>query len=221
METLPRGARATCTPPKCSSTSSAPAAPSQASETTVNEVHHSHRHWAGGVRKEHDSLWRKIVNEPEAFPPEFWQLFLQSSLTALGGKCQPVCVGLTWRRLIAAGAMRQWRPRLDEVNREVRQFWVAVPGGVERMGLRASTLHETGNWLVLTDYSNAFNTVKRTAVLAEAPTACQRSRCFGPSVMAQDPLACSFGWTQGRPGRSPAPAVSSSCLLYTSPSPRD
>ncbi|CAN0499195.1 unnamed protein product [Laminaria digitata] len=63
--------------------------------------------------------------------------------------------------------MRQWRPRLGEVNREVRQYGVAVPGGVGHMGLRARTLHETGNWLVLTDCPNTFNTVKRTAVLKE------------------------------------------------------
>ncbi|CAN0497252.1 unnamed protein product [Laminaria digitata] len=113
------------------------------------------------------AFWRTIVDEPDAFPPECWQLFLQSSLTALGEKCRPICVGMTWRRLIAAGAMRKWRPRLEEVNREVRQFGVAVPGGVEHVGLRARTLHETGNWLVLTDCSNAFNIVKRTAVLEE------------------------------------------------------
>ena len=41
------------------------------------------------------------------------------------------------------------------------------PGGVEHVELRARRLHETGNWLVLTDCSNAFNTVKRTAVLEE------------------------------------------------------
>ncbi|CAN0524982.1 unnamed protein product [Laminaria digitata] len=74
---------------------------------------------------------------------------------------------MTWRRLITAVAMRQWRPRLEEINREVRQFGVAVPGGVEHAGLRTRTLHETSNWLVLTDCSNAFNTVKRTAVLEE------------------------------------------------------
>ncbi|CAM9601111.1 unnamed protein product, partial [Laminaria digitata] len=87
------------------------------------------------------------------------------SLTALAEKCRPDCVGMTWRLLITEGAMRQWRPGLEEVNREVRQFGVAVPGGVEHVGLRARTLHETGNWVVLTDCSNAFNTVKRTAVL--------------------------------------------------------
>ena len=82
-------------------------------------------------------FWRRIVDEPDEFPAEIWQLFLQLGLTAPGEKCPPVCVGMTWRRLITAGAMRQWRPRLDEVNREVRQFGVAVPGGVEHVGLRA------------------------------------------------------------------------------------
>ena len=115
------------------------------------------------------AFWRRIVDEPNAFPTEFWQLCLQLSLTALGEKCRPVCEGMTWRRLITAGAMRQWRPWLEKVNREVRQFGVAVHGGVEHVGLRARMLHETGNWLVLTDSSNAFNTVKRTAVLEEVP----------------------------------------------------
>ena len=59
------------------------------------------------------AFWGRLVDKPDAFPPEFWQLFLQSRLTALGEKCQPVCVGMTWRRLITAEAMRQWRPRLE------------------------------------------------------------------------------------------------------------
>ena len=33
--------------------------------------------------------------------------------------------------------MRQWRRRLKEVNREVSQFGVAVPGGVEHVIRRA------------------------------------------------------------------------------------
>ena len=49
----------------------------------------------------------------------------------------------------------------------MRQFGVAVPGGVEHIRLRARTQPETANWLVLTDCCNAFNTVSRTAVLAE------------------------------------------------------
>ena len=72
------------------------------------------------------AFWRRIVDEPDASPPVFWQLFLQSSLTVLRGKCRSVCVGIPWRMLITA--MRQWRPRLEEVNREVSQFGVAVPG---------------------------------------------------------------------------------------------
>ena len=50
----------------------------------------------------------------------------------------------------------------------MRQFGVTVPGGVEHVDLRAGTLHETGNWLVLTDCSDAINTVKRKAVLPGA-----------------------------------------------------
>ncbi|CAN0312017.1 unnamed protein product, partial [Laminaria digitata] len=91
---------------------------------------------------------------------------------------------MTWRRLITAGAMRQWRPRLTEVNREVRQFGVAVPGGVKHVGLRVRTIHETGNWLVLMDCSNALNTVKRTAVV-ETMANCEPAltslvaKCYG------------------------------------------
>ena len=77
------------------------------------------------------AFWWRIVDEPDAFPPEFWKLFSQSSLTAFGRKCRPVCVGIAWRRLITTGAMRQWWPRLEEVIREARQFGVAVPGGVK------------------------------------------------------------------------------------------
>ena len=62
--------------------------------------------------------------------------------------------------------MRQWRPRLEEANREARQF--RVRGGVEQVALRARVHHEAKNWLILTDCANAFNTVKRTAMLAEA-----------------------------------------------------
>ena len=117
-----------------------------------------------------EAFGRRIIDDSNAFPPEFWQIFLQSNLTALGEKCCPVCMGMTWSRLIAAGTMRQWRPRLEEVNSEARQFGVGVRGGVEQVAPRARVHHEAKNWLILTDCSNAFNTVKRTAMLAEAAT---------------------------------------------------
>ena len=77
-----------------------------------------------------EAFWRRIIDDPNAaFPPELWQLFLQSNLTALWEKCRPVCVGMPWRRLLTDGAMRQWRPRLEETNREARQYGVGVRGG--------------------------------------------------------------------------------------------
>ena len=61
------------------------------------------------------------MDEPDAFRPEVWELFLPSSLTALGKKCRLVCLGMTWRRFIAEGTMREWRPRMEELNLEVKQ----------------------------------------------------------------------------------------------------
>ena len=118
-------------------------------------IHHQDTIWPRTLGIE--AVWRRMVDEPDAFPPEVWELFLQSNLTALGGKCHPVRAGMTWRRLIAAGTMREWRPRMDEFNLEARQYGVGVSGRVEHVTLRARIHHEAGNWLVQTDAPNAFN----------------------------------------------------------------
>ena len=62
-----------------------------------------------------------------------------------GEKCRPICVGMTWRRLIAAGTMREGRPRMEELNLEARQYGVGVSEGVEHVALRARIHHEAGN----------------------------------------------------------------------------
>ena len=80
-------------------------------------------------------------------------------------KCSPVCVGMTWRRLITAGTMREWRPRIEELNLEAKHYGVGVSGGVEHVVLRARIHHEAGNRLTQTDASNAFNSVLRKPML--------------------------------------------------------
>ena len=126
-----------------------------------------------------------------------------------------------------------------------RQFGVAVPGGVKHVGLKAPTIHETGNWLVITDCSNAFDTVKGTAALAEVINCVPAltpfvAKCYG--IRPADvffrmdsgetrTVSCSSGVQQGD---SMGPAIfclalrpglqrfrEEFCLLYTSPSPRD
>ena len=82
-------------------------------------------HFGAGI----EAFWRSMVDEPDTFPPEFWEFFLQSNLTALGEKCRPVCVRMAWRRLIAARTMREWRPRMKEVNLEARQYGVGCRKG--------------------------------------------------------------------------------------------
>ena len=102
---------------------------------------------------------------------------------------------------------------MEEVNREVRQFGVAVPGGVEHVGLRAKMPHETGDWLVVTDCFNAFNNGERKDVLAEAANCVPAltpsvAKCYGTrpadiffrmdSGEART-IACSSGVQQGDP----------------------
>ena len=103
------------------------------SDAGSNVLHFSHSQpiimTGYGREKFGADIWRRIIDDPGAFPPECWQLFLSSNLTALGGKGRPVCVGMTWSLPLAAGTMRQWRMRLEEVNRKARQFGAQVQGG--------------------------------------------------------------------------------------------
>lgn len=91
-----------------------------------------------------------MVNEPDAFPLEVWEAFLQSNLTALGEISPPGCVGMAWRCPIAAGTMNEWRPRVEELN-VARQYGVGVSGWVEHVALRARIYHDTGNWTIQRD----------------------------------------------------------------------
>lgn len=80
----------------------------------------------------------------------------------------------------------------------MRQAGVVVPEGVWHMGLRTRALHQAGNNLLLTDCSNAFNTVNRRTVLGEVAT-------DGPVLnvvkrYGESQLMCSFGWTRGSTG---------------------
>ena len=55
---------------------------------------------------------------------------------------------------------------------------------MEQVALRARVHHEARNWLILSDRSNAFNTINRTPVLAEADTCVPAltpfiAKCYG------------------------------------------
>ena len=64
------------------------------------------------------------------------------------GKCRLVCIGITWRRLLAAGTARDRRPRTEELNLEARQYEVLGSGGVEHVALRARKHYGVGNWII-------------------------------------------------------------------------
>lgn len=105
------------------------------------------------------------MDGPNALLPEFWQTFLKSSLAALGEQCRPICVGMTRRSLIAAGTMRQWRQRLEEINREGRKLGIGVLGEwiFQRYTLGCSMRWTTCSYFA--DCCDAFDIIQRTAVL--------------------------------------------------------
>ena len=212
METLPGGVPAMSTPLRCPLMLSAHAVPCRTPVMTVNGSRTcnspSTPTLEGRSSAGHNRLLEETRRRTARAPARVLAALPAVEPHRTGKKCRPVGVGMTWRRLITTGAMRQWRPRLEEVNRQVRQFGVAVPGRVVHLGLRARTLHETGKLLVVTDCSNAFNTVKRTAMPAEEANCVQRSRRLWPSATVHRQRTCSFGRTRGKPEESLAPTVS-------------
>lgn len=75
------------------------------------------------------------------FPPELLELFLQANLT-LGETYNLSCVGSTMRRMLVAGADRQWRPKLEVVHLSERQFGVRVSGGVQSWDYHTKFHHQ-------------------------------------------------------------------------------
>ena len=119
---LSHGVRTMSTPPRYSLTASASAGPYPVPETTVNasrtcSPHHPRTDIVPGEFGHGMTVfWRRIVDEPDAFPPQFWQLFLQPSLTALGGNNLPVCGHSTEEAHRGRGCATNKRPQLEEVN---------------------------------------------------------------------------------------------------------
>lgn len=91
------------------------------------------------------------MHEIDVSLSEAWVLILEANLTILGEQSRPVRVGTTQRCHIAAGTLRDWRPRMEELHVEARQHRVGVSAGVEHAALLARTHHGVGNWIIQTD----------------------------------------------------------------------
>lgn len=57
--------------------------------------------------------------------------------------------------------------KLEKVSLSKRQFSVGVSGAAEHTGPRYNMFHQTGHWLIVDDYFNAFNTVERAVFLKQ------------------------------------------------------
>ena len=130
---------------------------------------------------------------------------------------------MTWSRLIAAGAMREWRPRTEELNLEARQYGAGVSGGVEHVALRTRIHHEAGNGIIQTDASKAFNSVFRMPILDQVAACTPALTEFVAKCYGERPTAVFFQMDSGEKTKLECSrgVQLGDCLLYTSPSPRD
>ena len=117
-----------------------------------------------------DLVWlgNTVFDTPDALPAAFWTFFRAARLSAVGAKCRPIACGATLRRLFCKVYAQSKRAEFASLFEPVGQYGVAVPAGVERMGLIAQIIYEAGGVLIAVDGRNAFNAVSRTEVLRQA-----------------------------------------------------
>jgi hypothetical protein len=111
-----------------------------------------------------------LFTAPALFPAPFWRLHAAARLIALGepAKVRPVAIGGTFRRLMGKVFVQAHASHFEALFADVGQHGVGAPAGSETVALVARLLHEGDSWVLAVDGSNAFNSVKRTAVLPAA-----------------------------------------------------
>jgi hypothetical protein len=111
-----------------------------------------------------------LFKAPALLPAPFWRLHAAARLIALGepAKVRPVAIGGTLRRLIGKVFVQAHASHFEALFADVGQHGVGAPAGSETVALVARLLHEGDSWVLAVDGSNAFNSVKRTAVLPAA-----------------------------------------------------
>jgi Reverse transcriptase (RNA-dependent DNA polymerase) len=87
------------------------------------------------------------------------------------GGIRPIAVGYVWRRLAAKVAC-SYVKEAGAALLSPRQLGFGVPGGAEA-AVRAARRHvdsmTSGQLLIMTDFRNAFNTIRRDAILEAVP----------------------------------------------------
>src|SRR6476646_10227258 len=121
-------------------------------------------------RYTHRLVWlgNTVFDGPDSLPAVFWHFFRAARLSAVGAKCRPIACGATLRRLFCKVYAQSKRAEFAALFEPVGQYGVAIPAGVERMGMIAQIIHEAGGVLIAVDGRNAFNAISRTEVLRRA-----------------------------------------------------
>ena len=102
----PRGARRVTTPPRCFDSIGSHSALSVAGNDDQRFAHLWSIIYTETGREEFGrgmpAFYRRIIDEPDAFPPEFRRLFLRSSFTMCGGKLSPGSLGHVIEKAISS-----------------------------------------------------------------------------------------------------------------------
>ncbi|CAM9383121.1 unnamed protein product [Choristocarpus tenellus] len=106
-------------------------------------------------------LWETAFTSSDSLPLEFWKLYANSRLSAIGENCRPVACGFSF--------CTDWRPYLEEFVGEVGQLGVKVPNGVECALLDVRLRNECGEWVISLDRRNAFSSTHRLAFIQALP----------------------------------------------------
>lgn len=104
---------------------------------------------------------------PDALPDEFWYLHTTARLFAVGEKARPIACGEALRRLFGRLFCQEPanKARTAALLETAGQFGVGARGGSERVALMAQLVYDGGGVVLTIDGTNAFNALKRTALL--------------------------------------------------------
>ena len=146
------------------------------------------------VWKELNSLRRVTMQLANPDMPDlFWQLFTSARLDALanGDKIRPIACSSVVRRLTGSTYVHTHANTLAERYEDAGQYAVGSQSGTEKVALTTQLRHDSGLWVYKTDFTNAYNELKRTTIIEGLPkvdpTAVPYTRACTP---ARRPTCC-------------------------------
>ena len=157
-------------------------------------------------------LVNKLINDPNFVPKPLRPYMFGARLVALGkkdGGTRPIAVGTILRKIVSQCIADSIKGQLPECF-VPHQFGVGLPGGGEDVvhGIRVMRVLRPGRVLLSVDFTNAFNSVQRSAIARRVHKYFPElsgwfDQCYGSEslllVPGRDPILSTRGVQQGDP----------------------